>query len=162
LFGPGLGIIKPCLPPCAEGPPTGPNWIREIKHDGFRITARRDASGVRLITRNGNDLTSRFPLIETAVVALPAKSCRVDGEAIVCDETGLAVFDLMRGHRTIAGAVLCAFDLLELNGKDATQPDRKAQSVTGEAVARLSSEHCVERTHAAVLTNLPHRCGYGI
>jgi len=115
---PGLGIIKPCLPPCAEGPPTGPNWIREIKHDGFRIMARRDASGVRLITRNGNDLTSRFPLIETAVVALPAKSCRVDGEAIVCDETGLAVFDLMRGHRTIAGAVLCAFDLLELNGKD--------------------------------------------
>jgi bifunctional non-homologous end joining protein LigD len=116
---PGLGLIKPCLPLPAKRPPTGPNWIHEIKHDGFRIMARRDATGVRLITRNGNDLTNRFPFIETAVAALPARSCVVDGEAIVCDnKTGLAVFDLMRGHRRIAGAVLCAFDLIELNGED--------------------------------------------
>jgi ATP-dependent DNA ligase len=77
--------------------------------------ARRDPTGVRLITRNG---TNRFPLIETAVAALRALSCVVDGEAIVCDKNGLAVFDLMRGHRKIAGAVLCAFDLLELEGRD--------------------------------------------
>jgi bifunctional non-homologous end joining protein LigD len=116
---PALGLIKPCLPLPAKRPPAGPNWIHEIKHDGFRIMARRDATGVRLITRNGTDLTSRFPFIETAVAALPARSCVVDGEAIVCDNiTGLAVFDLMRGHRRIAGAVLCAFDLIELNGED--------------------------------------------
>jgi bifunctional non-homologous end joining protein LigD len=111
-------FIKPCLPLPAKRPPTGPNWIHEIKHDGFRIMARRDATSVRLITRNGCDLTNRFPLIEMAVAALPARSCLVDGEAIVCDKSGLAVFDLMRGHRTIAGAVLCAFDLIELNGED--------------------------------------------
>src|SRR5262249_30139358 len=121
---PGLGIIKPCLPLPAERPPAGPNWIHEIKHDGFRIMARRDVTGVRLITRNGNDLTNRFSFIETAVTALPARSCLVDGEAIICDKTGLTVFDLMRRHRMIAGAVLCAFDLLELDGRELEQ--RKA------------------------------------
>jgi ATP-dependent DNA ligase len=45
-----IGFIEPCLPSPAKAPPTGPNWLHEIKHDGFRILARRDASGVRLIT----------------------------------------------------------------------------------------------------------------
>ncbi len=58
---PGLGIIEPCLPSPAKALPSGPGWIHEIKHDGFRILARKDSAGVRLITRNGNDFTSRFP-----------------------------------------------------------------------------------------------------
>jgi bifunctional non-homologous end joining protein LigD len=83
------------LPPPAKAPPSGPGWLHEIKHDGFR----------------------RFPFIAMAIKSLPVRSCLIDGEAIVCDETGLAVFDLIRGHRTVAGAVHCAFDLLELDGK---------------------------------------------
>jgi ATP-dependent DNA ligase len=114
---PGLGIIEPCLPSPAKAPPSGPDWIHEIKHDGFRILAQRDAAGVRLITRAGNDFTSRFPLVASAVTALPARSCLIDGEAIVCDENGLAVFDLIRGHGSNTSAVLCAFDLLELDGR---------------------------------------------
>ena len=94
----GLGIIEPCLPSPAKAPPSGPGWIHEIKHDGFRILARKDSAGVRLITRNGNDFTARFPLIISAVAALPARSCVIDGEAIVCDENGLAIFELIRGH----------------------------------------------------------------
>jgi ATP-dependent DNA ligase len=54
----GLGIIEPCLPSPAKAPPSGPGWLHEIKHDGFRIMARRDSVGVRLITRHGNDFTS--------------------------------------------------------------------------------------------------------
>jgi bifunctional non-homologous end joining protein LigD len=73
---------------------------------------------VRLITRNGNDFSHRFPFIEMAAKSLPVRSCLIDGEAIVCDENGLAVFELIRGHRTHASAALCAFDLLELDGKD--------------------------------------------
>jgi ATP-dependent DNA ligase len=46
---------EPCLPRPAKAPPTGPGWLHEIKHDGFRILAWRDAKGVRLITRNGRD-----------------------------------------------------------------------------------------------------------
>ena len=106
------------MPSPAKAPPSGPGWIHEIKHDGFRIMARHDTAGVRLITRHRNDFTDRFPFIATAVKALPARSCVIDGEAIVCDENGLAVFDLIRGHGSNASAVLCAFDLLELDGKD--------------------------------------------
>ena len=115
---PGLGIIEPCLPSHAKAPLAGSGWIHEIKHDGFRILARRDGAGVRLITRNGNDFTSRFPFIEMALKSLPVRSCLIDGEAIVCDENGLAVFDLIRGYGSKASAVLCAFDLVELDGKD--------------------------------------------
>jgi bifunctional non-homologous end joining protein LigD len=93
---PGLGIIEPCLPSPAKAPPSGPNWIHEIKHDGFRIMARRGPAGVRLITRNKNDFTSRFPLAVEAVTRLLARSFLLDGEAIVTNERGLAVFDLIR------------------------------------------------------------------
>ncbi len=85
------GFVEPCLPSPAKRPPAGPNWIHEIKHDGFRIMARRDGAGVRLITRNGNDFTARFPLAAAAVAALPGHSFVIDGEAIVTDESGLAV-----------------------------------------------------------------------
>jgi ATP-dependent DNA ligase len=47
---------------------------------------------------------------------LSVRSCLIDGEAVVCNEKGLAVFDLIRGYRH--DAVLCAFDLLELDGED--------------------------------------------
>src|SRR6516164_4325810 len=80
--------------------------------------SRRDSAGVRLITRSGNDFSSRFPFIAMAVSKLPVSSCLIDGEAIVCDENGLAVFDLIRGHGSKTSAVLCAFDLLEVDGKD--------------------------------------------
>jgi hypothetical protein len=48
-----IGFIEPCLPSPAKSPPSGPDWLHEIKHDGFRLMARRDAKGVRLYTRNG-------------------------------------------------------------------------------------------------------------
>jgi hypothetical protein len=70
------------------------------------------------ITRSGNDFSSRFPFIAMAVGKLPVWSCLIDGEAIVCDENGLAVFDLIRRHGALASAVHCAFDLLELDGLD--------------------------------------------
>ena len=80
--------------------------------------ARRDGAGVRLITRHGNDFTSRFPLAAAAVTALPARSFLIDGEAIVTDESGLAVFDLVRRKRYGDAAVLVTFDLVELDGRD--------------------------------------------
>ena len=111
-------FIEPCLPRPAKQPPAGRGWFHEIKHDGFRIIARRADGGVRLLTRKGNNFSNRFPQIVAAVAALPARSCLIDGEAIVTDHKGLAVFDLIRGHRPSEAAVLCAFDLLELDGED--------------------------------------------
>ncbi|MGB5182599.1 MAG: DNA ligase [Xanthobacteraceae bacterium] len=115
---PGLGIIEPCLPSPAKAPPSGPGWIHEIKHDGFRILARRDSAGVRLFTRHGNDFTSRFPLAVDAATRLPAHSFLLEGEAIVTNDRGLAVFDLIRHKRHGDDAVPIAFDLIELEGED--------------------------------------------
>ena len=57
------GFIAPCLPTKAASPPCGDAWLHEIKHDGFRVIARKDGDRVRLFSRPGNDLTDRFPLI---------------------------------------------------------------------------------------------------
>ncbi len=46
-----VGFIEPCLPSPAKIPPSGPEWIREIKHGGFRLIARREPAGVRLFAR---------------------------------------------------------------------------------------------------------------
>jgi bifunctional non-homologous end joining protein LigD len=113
-----LGIIEPCLPSPAKVPPSGPGWIHEVKHDGFRIFAYRDSAGIRLVRRTGNDFSSHFPLIAMAVSKLPVRSCLIDGEAIVCDENGLAVYDLICRDDAGERAVFSAFDLLELDGKD--------------------------------------------
>jgi bifunctional non-homologous end joining protein LigD len=58
------------------------------------------------------------PLAAEAIEALPVKSCVIDAEAIVCDDSGLAVFELIRGHGANARAILGVFDLLEVNGED--------------------------------------------
>ena len=102
--------FEPCLTRSAKEPPAGPGWIHEIKHDGFRILARRDDRGVRLFTRNGYDFTTRFPKIVEAVANLGVRSCVIDGEAIVVDEHGPSVFDTLRYRLRDHAAVLGAFD----------------------------------------------------
>jgi ATP dependent DNA ligase domain len=54
------GFIAPCLPTSAPLPPSGESWLHEIKHDGFRVIARKAGERVRLYSRSGNDLTYRF------------------------------------------------------------------------------------------------------
>ncbi len=102
----GWALSNRAYLPQRRPPPSGPNWIHEIKHHGFRIMARRDGAGVRLITRHGNDFTNRFPIIIAAVAALPARSFLIEGEAIVTNGDGLAVFDLIRHKRH--GAPQCS------------------------------------------------------
>ena len=95
-----------------------PGWLHEIKHDGFPILARRDSRGLRLFTRNGYNFAGRFPTIVAAITSLPVRSCLIDGEAIVVDESGLSVFELLRYRHHDHAALLCAFDLIELDGND--------------------------------------------
>src|SRR5215472_8585178 len=145
-----LGIVEPCLPSPAKAPPSGPGWVHEFKHDGIRILARRDGAGVRLFTSAGDDFSSRFPFIAMDISKLPVRSCLIDGEAIVCDENGLAVFDLLRGHSTLLSAVLCAFDLLELDGRDLrrnpieTRKALLAKLLKGSHLSLVLNKHYVE------------------
>jgi bifunctional non-homologous end joining protein LigD len=111
--------FEPCIPTQADRPPSGPGWLHEIKHDGFRLIAHREATGVRLLTRNGHDWSDRYPAVVAAVGKLRCKSCVIDGEVVICDEHGRAVFDrLQNGPRIKPEAVLFAFDLIELDGQD--------------------------------------------
>jgi bifunctional non-homologous end joining protein LigD len=127
--------IEACLPRKALQPPSGPDWLHEIKHDGFRILAQKDGSRVHLITRNGYDFADRYPLIVDAMSRLPVASCIVDGEAIVADQSGLSVFDMLRYRTHDHAATLCAFDLLELNGADLRRkPLEQRKDLTAETL----------------------------
>ena len=140
-----VGRYEPCLPRPAKLPPAGPGWIHEIKHDGFRILAELSAGGVKLTTRKGFDLASRFPLAVAAIAALPAHSCIIDSEAIACDANGLSVFDLLRYRRQDDAVTLCAFDLLELDGMDLGQEPIEVRKRT---LSRL-----LRRKHAGISFN---------
>ena len=93
------GFIAPCLPTTTHTLSSGGLWLHEIKHDGFRIIARKDGPRVRLYSRPGNDFTRRFPLIVETLARLRSRSCIIDGEAVACDDNGVASFDLIRHHR---------------------------------------------------------------
>jgi bifunctional non-homologous end joining protein LigD len=72
------GFIAPCLPTKTDKLPSGSQWLHEIKHDGFRIIARKSDGRVRLYSRPGNDFTGRFPLIVEALERLRSHSCIIE------------------------------------------------------------------------------------
>ena len=129
-------FIEPCLPSPAPKPPAGPDWIHEIKHDGFRLMARRDPVGIRLITRKGNDWTARYPLVAEAVNHLKVRSWLIDGEVVCCNEKGVAAFQLLHRRRNEPRAFLYAFDLLELNGADLRKDPLEVRKATLASILR--------------------------
>jgi bifunctional non-homologous end joining protein LigD len=100
--------------------------------DGFRVIARKDGSRVRLYSRPGNDFTHRFPLIVEALARLQSRSCIIDGEAVACDDDGVASFDLVRHHRANDRILLYAFDLIELGGDDLRRDPLESRKATLE------------------------------
>ncbi len=159
------GFIEPCLPSPADKPPSGANWIHEIKHDGYRLMARRDPVGIRLITRRGHDWSGRFPLVVEAVNHLKVRSCLIDGEVVCCDERGLATFQLLRHRRNEPQAFLYAFDLLELDGADLRREPIEVRKATLASILR-KARHGVRLNqhleHPDGLTVFQHACQMGL
>jgi bifunctional non-homologous end joining protein LigD len=141
------GVIEPCIPTRASKPPIGPQWIHEIKHDGYRLIVRKRDDRVQLFTRNGFDWTDRYPFIRNAVAALLPSSATIDGEAVCCDESGVAVFEKLHSRAHDGEVFLYAFDLLELDGEDCRPrplEERKARLeklLTGAPAGISYSEH---------------------
>ena len=129
-------FVPPQLATLVADARTGPNWVHEVKFDGYRLQARLENGEVTLLTRNGLDWTRRFPNICKAIAKLPAETALIDGEAVVEDETGISSFSALqqdlggRGGKLVAGkAMYYAFDLLHLDGRDLTSSplrERKA------------------------------------
>jgi bifunctional non-homologous end joining protein LigD len=134
------GFIAPCLPTFAPQPPSGDGWQHEIKHDGFRVVARKKGQRVKLYSRPGNDLTPRFPLIVEALARLPSRSCVLDGEAVACGEDGIALFERIRYRRHDPSVFLYAFDLIELDSDDLRrEPLERRKAALERLLARAGS-----------------------
>jgi bifunctional non-homologous end joining protein LigD len=158
------GFIAPCLPTKADSPPSGSVWLHEIKHDGFRLVARKDGDHVRLYSRPGNSLTERFPLIVEALLGLRSRSCIIDGEAVCCDDRGVPSFERILYRRHDASVFLYAFDLIELNGDDLRREPlevRKATlaSVVGKAAPGVRLNEHIEADGPTVFA---HACRMGL
>jgi bifunctional non-homologous end joining protein LigD len=133
--------FEPCLPRPAKQPPGSKGWIHEIKHDGFRIMAWRDVDDVRLLSRRGYDFTARFQYAAAAMAALSVRSCLIDAEAIACNERGLADFELIRSYRHDHAVTFCAFDLLEIDGRDLRrEPIEKRKDRLADLLRRAPSK----------------------
>ena len=115
------GFIEPCLPTLGPAAPSGPPWVHEIKHDGFRFICRREGNRIRVFSRRGHDWTDRVPRIVDTFARLPASSVTLDGEGVASDPNGVTNFELLRaalGRPAKREVFLYAFDLLELDGRD--------------------------------------------
>ncbi len=102
-----------------ETPPSGDEWLHEIKHDGYRIVARIDEGEVQLVSRNGKDWTKEFPQVARAVGRLRAGTALLDGEVAAVLPNGHTSFQaLQRRSDGATPLVYFAFDLLHLDGWD--------------------------------------------
>jgi bifunctional non-homologous end joining protein LigD len=106
------------LPTKADKVPTGPQWLHEIKFDGYRMMVVRDRDRVRLISRGRHDWSDRCPLIVSAALELPQQSFVIDGEVVVLRPDGVSDFDALASRKHDKQAMLYAFDLLGGEGED--------------------------------------------
>src|SRR6266852_4073548 len=135
--------LVPQLASQADSAPDGPEWLHEIKYDGYRLLARIESGEVRLITRNGLDWTQKFPALARALAALPVDSALIDGEVVALAADGTTSFGALQDK--IAGGdtselEFFAFDLLYRDGYDLTGAaleNRKA--VLAEIVPRQAA-----------------------
>jgi ATP dependent DNA ligase domain len=144
------GFVIPAQPALASKPPTGADWVHEIKHDGYRMIVRRDRPAVRLYSRNAYDWTARLSAIAAAAERIKAKSFTIDGEAVVLGPDGLSRFEELSRRSAARTAILYAFDLIEHDGEIC-------------AIARSSSarlhwrDYCALPRQASCLTNTSRR-----
>jgi bifunctional non-homologous end joining protein LigD len=163
--------VEPCLAVLAHKPPAGADWAFEVKWDGYRVAIHVKAGVVRILTRGGHDWTHRFPSIAAAAETLPANSFILDGEAVVPDDLGASDFSALQqalggrgGKRHAELAILFAFDLLYLDGRDLRRlslDERRGelQRLVGEGspTLRLSEEIVADGA-----TFLRHACAMGL
>jgi bifunctional non-homologous end joining protein LigD len=158
-FDPMPDRIEPCLAKLVSKPPQGDEWSYELKWDGYRLAVHIEQGRVRIITRGGHDWTHRFPSIEAAARDYMPNTMILDGEAVVLDEQGRSDFGRLqnslggRGGKLPAGdAILYAFDLLYLDGRDLTKMEYDGRrslledvvGSDGQGSIRLSEEFVVD------------------
>jgi bifunctional non-homologous end joining protein LigD len=113
--------VAPQLATLVAAPPPGDDWVHEFKLDGYRILLRIERGRARLLTRNQQDWTDRFPSLAEAASALPVKDALLDGEVVALDAAGVSSFQALQQVADLGtgrSLVYVAFDLLFLDGRD--------------------------------------------
>jgi bifunctional non-homologous end joining protein LigD len=109
---------QPCLPTRGTKVPTGPDWIHELKYDGYRMLVARKDNRVRLFSRNGHDWTARYPWIVEVALKNRQKHFVIDGEAVLLGVDGVSDFNGLHSRHYEEEVQLYAFDILALDGDD--------------------------------------------
>jgi bifunctional non-homologous end joining protein LigD len=151
--------IHPMLATPIDEPFDSPDWLFEVKWDGYRAIAFVKEGSVRLVSRNQNDMTGQFPELQELPQALRAKNAVLDGEVVALDDEGRPSFSLMQqrtglraGGRRTAGdrslpILYYAFDLLWAEGYDLRRVPLEQRKQVLESVivsgniARYSDHH---------------------
>jgi ATP-dependent DNA ligase len=103
-------------PALAKSPPTGPEWIHEVKFDGWRVQIHVDDGEAAIYSKNGADYTRRFRSLRPVLESIRVKNAILDCELVACDETGMPNFRTLMELGDRANLCLWCFDLLHLNG----------------------------------------------
>ena len=154
--------VHPMLATPIDEPFEDPDWLFEIKWDGYRALSFIEQGKLRLLSRNQNDFTSQFPEFEELPHAVQADSAILDGEIVALDEKGRASFSLMqqrtgfreRGRRTAGRSDVAityyVFDLIYLDGYDLRRVGLETRKQVLERILSTTeivrySEHFRER-----------------
>ena len=160
-----FGFGDPCLPTPVGVAPSGPEWVHEIKHDGYRLMVRRIAASVRIRTRRGYDWTKRFPRIVEAARKLRASSFVLDGEGVVLGKDGKSDFARLHSRSHDDAVQLLGFDLLELDGADLRREPLERRKAALAKLLRRSHDgmQLVEHIEAVDgATVFAHACKLGL
>ena len=111
-------LFSPCIPTRGTKVPSHPDWLHEIKHDGFRMIVQRDGGRVRLFTRGGYDWSSRYPWILESALRNRQRQFVIDGEAVVLGVDGNSDFAALHSRRHDDQVQFYAFDMLAGDGND--------------------------------------------
>jgi bifunctional non-homologous end joining protein LigD len=127
--------LDPCLPRFVSRPPAGPDWIYEIKHDGYRHMVRRAGADMGIRTRREFDWTGRYPWIVESALGLKVSSLVMDGEGVIVGDDGVSIVDKLHSRGYDNDVLLIGFDLLEMNSTDLS----KSRPVASQRLVKTTS-----------------------
>jgi bifunctional non-homologous end joining protein LigD len=131
------------IPTTGTKVPSGPDWLHEIKYDGYRLRVERNGDRVRLITRGGYDWANRYPWIVEAALKNRQKHFVIDGEAVILGVDGYSDWNALYAGKHNEEVQLCAFDVLAMDGDDLRDLPLSMRKTN---LARLLARHGTGRT----------------
>jgi len=161
-------FIEPQLATLVKEPPSGGQWLHELKFDGYRMLCRLDDGRVQFWSRNARDWTEKFPRIVEAIKLLPARSAFIDGEIVIVDAQGRSSFQKLQrsmGKSATSSFIYAVFDLIYLDGFDLRHTPLKLRKNLLENLCRASGQRLLrysEHFEGNGDAFFRHACEYGI